>query len=296
MSSRVGVKRGGSPGFAKQYSKIATEELSELIYNFTEDCSVIERINVLVGEREADPNIMVWDGKLGMSPLMYMVWVGREETNGPFHDTLLSTFKFLLDRDDIDVSMNYGRGIRLIQRAACMTDPEFLRILLENRIVCESIDVLNADGQSPLYHACTRSDISIQSIEYLLNAGANPNIHCGFLGRTPLQTVMSSCAYSYKNTDTYKSKVFQILQVFFRCAGNRLGDPDLCDNRGNTLLHCAAKCVRSRTVIDMLLIMGENRSLEVRNMGNSTPEESANAAGNTEALAAFREWRLLQVG
>ena len=126
MSSRWpvegGEKRGRSPDIANGYRETATRQLRDLISKPTDDYLVIERMQTLVKEEGADPNIV---NVFGVCLCVYMIELGSSKTSGLLHDILLSTFRFLLDCDDIGVNVVGADGGRLIYHAVCMKDPAF---------------------------------------------------------------------------------------------------------------------------------------------------------------------------
>ena len=93
-----------------------------------------------------------------------------------------------------------------------------------------------------------------------------------------------------------ENKLIRILEVFFQHAATRIGDPNLRDIHGETLLHYAAYCIVSRAVIDILLGKGEYRSIDVFANLHGTPMDAAIAFGNTVAMGAIRDWKFRQAG
>jgi ankyrin repeat protein len=119
-------------------------------------------------------------------------------------------------------------------------------------------------------------------------------MRCGFLRQTPLQILLVT--YANHDTNFDENKLIRILEVFFQHAVARIGDPNLCDISGRTLLHYAASFIRSRAVIDILLGKGEYRSIGVVVNVDGTPMDVAIAFGNTVAMGAIRDWAFRQAG
>ena len=287
MSSRgavVGVKRGRSSGSV--YDEAATIQLKDLISEKTYDQLLFEKIIFFVEKKGANPNVKCRSDK---TALMVISWMGRNDINGPFHDKLLKTFKFLLGREDIDLNVMDNSGTRAIHIVVGMKDPTFLRLLLENRSVREDINVLDLRrGLSPLHIACSNGLFPIISIQNLLRYGADPNVQ-GRYGRTPLHLLM----VAYERSNSHIGELCQILDFFSQCPTTILG---LRDVRGRTVLHHASMCIYSGVVIDKLLRMGEYRSLDLRDIHGFTPVNKAEANHNNEAMTVFRQWRFRQVG
>ena len=264
----------------------ATDQLSNIISTLTRDTFSPEVIEDLIIHRGANPNVR---SKVdGLTLLLKLSLIGKNEVdNGIFHQNLLRTFIFLLRRPGIDVTVLASGGNMLITKVTGMEDPRFLSLLLENsEDARRGINALThpTRGMAAIHFSCESTNIPIQNIHSLLMYGANPNMKCPQYGRTPLQYLMRA----YGVGDQI-NKLIAILNLFFRYPGTRLGDHNLRDNNGCTLLHYAANCIHSRVVIDMLLRKGESRSLNVRELiGGFSPMNEAIHVNNQEAITAIQ--------
>ena len=287
MSSRVivgGVKRDRSPTGAQPYNVAATRQLLGYVNGMAPQNFSMETIIHLIDVRRADPNVKDISNR---TAIMKICMLCTRMVGGEFHDKLLGAFKFLLGREDICVNEADRLGDWPIHHAAFMADSKFLKVLLEHRSAREGINALNdRAGLAPLHSACSNDFVPVKIIEYLLRAGANPNIRCGRFGKTPLHYVLQT----YGGYAQYGDKLVLILQAFFQNPDTVLGNPGFRDNLGKTLLHYAVEHVRLRAVIDMLLEWGENQSLFVLDNMNYTPIRSAVQRGHAEAVAAFRNY------
>jgi ankyrin repeat protein len=258
------------------------------------------KIKYFVEKKGANPNIQ--NQRDSYSALMYIVWLCDDDkkTEGLLYDRVLNTYRYLLSLEDIDVNLTDVGGNRLIHHVVRKRTAKFLHILLEKRCVCRDIDVLNVEmDNSPLHIASSCNKyIPVETIYLLLKAGADPNLRCRYSGMTPLHYVMD--AYNdnggemmTKMSVECEDKLCEILWVFLQFPRTRLGDVHLRDKRGRTVLHYAARYVRSRTVIDILLNRGEYQSLSRTDNYHFTPNDDAIGAGNHDAIFAFQRYNMV---
>jgi ankyrin repeat protein len=273
------------------WSQKATEEVIALLSRPIKSLEVIDEIKFCIEREGANPNSQNEDG---ITPLMYIGYLLSQPTAiqniPPPHDVLLNTFAFFLSRPDIDMSIYDIWGRLLIHQVVLWENPNFLRILLDNISVRQNIDTPTLRmAFSPLHLACSFSHVPVENIQHLLDAGANSNLQCAEFGRTPLHWVLVC-----NNLPSNIHRAVQILEIFFHCRDVRIGDPNLKDKWGKTLLHYAAGYMRSKRIVDMLLKNGEFRSIDVLDSFNNTPIKQAHMNKNTEAIQAIQSYVLRQ--
>ena len=263
-----------------------TEELKRLISNLSRDNFSPKVIEDLILNKRADPNVR--DGQ-GWTLLLKIVMMGKDTIRCVFRDRLLRTFAFLLECPNVNVNIRL-RGSVLLIHVVLMRDPRFLSLFLERRPDAREGINLPSDplrGKTPLHFACADTIVPLQNIRRLLAYGANPNAKCAQYGRTPLQYLMLEYG---GGEDGQIKKLIAILGEFFRCPATRLGDPNLCDKEGKTLLHYAVGYVSSSRVLDMLLERGEHKNILVQDNYGKSPMELAKSLGKVSAVKAMSAW------
>jgi len=207
--------------------------------------------------------------------------------NVTFQNNLLRTFKFLLQRSDIDVNIQVSGHGRLIHMAASAPNPRFLLALLNNREGKLGIDYPRMDGLTALHIACEAGNTILPiNVKCLLDSGANPTIKSRRDSKTPLHYVIKSYFY-HENEAVLR----YILKEFLKNSNMRLGDPNLRDMSGNTILHYAAQMIQSKDICSLLLEKGESKSIQVMNELGSTPIQDAENVGNIGFMQAFQQYR-----
>jgi hypothetical protein len=264
----------------------ATDKLAVIISGLSQDNFPSEVIEDLIANKGADPNVR--DEISGLTLLLKISTVGEQETAGAFHDKLLRIFVFFIGRPDVDVNIGLDLDHKLAIHHVCvMRDPAFLSLFLEHRPEARlGINALSSTGKAPLHFACANSMVPLENIRGLLVYGADPNMKCGRDGNTPLHYLMT--AYADHNQ---LEKLVAILNEFFRNPLTKLGDPNLKNNKDQTLLHHAAGHIRSSSVINMLLSRGEYRSIPVKDKHLKTPFDYANLFGNKDVMGAICGFR-----
>ena len=228
----------------------------------------------------------------GFTLLFKLSMMGRTEVEGVVHDNILKTFTFLLERRDVDVNISHLGAVLAIHHVVDMRDPAFLHLLLEKRpeasLGINALSRPNGEGEAPLHCACRDPMVPLENIRMLLAHGADPNMKCGESLMTPLQYLM--VAYAGRDVDRI-NKLIAIINEFFKNPQTRLGDPTLVDKYGRTLLHYAARNVRSEEVCDMLLRRGEYKSIKIGCSKGVTPLQEAMRQNNTGAFDAMVGFR-----
>ena len=282
MSSRE-RKRKESSSPVSRYRETATRQLRDLISGVLRDPSYVERIRILVEEQGANPNIV---NLAGNTPLMVIIKIwGNKTIDRPYYDFIIRTFQLLVERADVLVADRSGD--MAIHVAVLAKNSIFLRILLDDTKIQHNIDIGNQSmGHSAVQMACGVSGTPIENIKLLLSAGADPNMQCRIFRRTPLQLLMEVGVLDVTGIDW----VIAVLRVFFDCPTLELGDPTIRDLGGDTLLHTAAREMRSRYVIEMLLDRGEGANVGSLNTLGETPLTIAIKVNNDPAVAALENY------
>ena len=285
--------RQTSDDLLHKYSASATAELQGLIYTISNGNFFPQKIKTLIINQRADPNITMRDNN--MTLLIKLSIVGQNEVNGSvFGEDLFKLFSFLLKRPDININIPTTAGICVIHTVATMNDPRFLSHLLANNL--DALRYINIfsflpHGKTALHYACDSVTVPIKNIENLLLAGANPNIKSLQGGHTPLQCLM--IAYRNINDNILLiNKLITTLKIFFENKNTRLGNLDLSDSNGCTLLHYAVQYIHSREVFNMILQKGEFNSINIHdNLMGVTPAQEAVTQNNTQAITEFWKYK-----
>jgi ankyrin repeat protein len=237
----------------------------------------------LVEEQGADPNIV---NLAGNTPLMVIIKIwGNKTIDRPYYDKIIRTFQLLVERADVLVADRSGD--MAIHVAVLAKNSIFLRILLDDTKIQHNIDIRNVSmGYSAVQMACGVSGTPIENIKLLLSAGADPNMRSSIFRRTPLQLLMEVGVLDVTGIDW----VIAVLRVFFESPTLELGDPTIRDLGGDTLLHTAAREMRSRYVIEMLLDRGEGANVGSLNTLGETPLTIAIKVNNDLAVAALENY------
>ncbi|MFZ4576478.1 MAG: ankyrin repeat domain-containing protein, partial [Phycisphaerales bacterium] len=155
-----------------------------------------------------------------------------------------------------------AEGTYCLLRAAAAGDLGAVRYIAERGADIEAVD---ANGETPLYIACTQYGGNIECAEYLLLRGANPNAPNKF-GYTPIH----GAAY------LGNQRLFDLLV-------NNGADPRHADIEGMTPLH---KAVRSKNEQGSALIIQALCTTLAANPDRGVNINAADIAGNTPLHAA----------
>ena len=162
----------------------------------------------------------------------------------------LEALRLLLQQDAVDVNGMSKRGSSLLHLAAEIGDEARVNFLLEMRA---TVDVLNANGETPLHWACSLGHIGV--VRSLVHAGANATIHERVQGLTPLH---AACG-----TRGHPTVLALLIQRCEAMAWNGMpGKCNLLDGNRNTPLHTATKLApQAGKFLPMLLEHGANPNL-----------------------------------
>ena len=156
------------------------------------------------------------------------------------------------------------RSYSLLHIAVARGDLNQINLQLENGI---PIDILDADGQTPLHWALTSEEL--QSMQHLIKLGADPNVR-SIEGATPMMNAVQSNNVPHLN--------------FLISVG---ADINARDNRGFTSLHRAAEGGLVE-IVDILLNNGADLHIETE---GHTPLSLAKMKKKKEIVSLLRKYQ-----
>ena len=259
---------------ALRYDPDATAILQENLDNI--DSAPLDDIEWLLRIR-ADPNTCSQTS--GVQLLGSICLCYQNLTPGaPNGDDILRLFRDLLARTDIAVNIPDKKGHLPIHYAAQMKDPRFLHSLLTQ----SSTARLNVDkvgfGRTALHLACS-SEAPIQSIKYLLEAGANPNAHSVLRKYVPFQFALYSYSHT-RDSERLEDALRELLEYG--------ADPNAQNSLNETLLHAAIYAGCSSHVC--MTLIQHRANLNAVDASDNTPMQTAVAVGNNGAIFAIQRW------
>ena len=163
----------------------------------------------------------------------------------------LNVLKVLLQQSMVDVNGMSKRGSSLLHLAAELGDEGRVGFLLEMQA---SVDVLNANGETPLHWACSLGHLAV--VRALVTCGANAMVHERVQGLTPLHAACGS-----------RSQPAVLALLIQRCEAMAWSsNPARCnllDGNRNTPLHTATKLApQAGKYLPLLLEHGANPNLQ----------------------------------